>query len=47
MWGDLIEDFGRGVQFLGCLVILLLPFAIWKVVELGMWVYQHLSISWN
>jgi hypothetical protein len=38
---------GRGLKTLVAILLVSLPLAIWKLVDIGIWIFRHLEINWR
>jgi len=43
MYGDFMD----GVVALFFTCVIAVPLAIWKLVDIGIWLYHHVSIAWH
>jgi len=42
-----MPNFGALIDGLLWMVAILLPLAIWKLIEIVIWLFTHISIDWN
>lgn len=40
-------DIGAALKAMFILICILVPFALWKAIEVVVWLFQHVSISWG
>jgi hypothetical protein len=49
MWGlvQMFEAYDRLVRFLVIICCISVPLGIWKLVEIIIWLFQHISVNWG
>lgn len=45
--GALLDGLASGLAILGVVCLVAVPLALWKLCELGYWLYTHIHIAWE
>lgn len=47
VYGRIGDALSRLIITMGIVLIVSVPLAIWKAIEIGMWIYKHLSVTFK
>lgn len=47
MWNDMGDAVVGAFRLMFWLLVAAVPLALWKLVDIGIWLFSHISISWG
>lgn len=47
MYSKMGQAIGDLIQLMAVLLVISVPLAIWKIIDIIIWVWKHLNVSWR